>query len=468
MPGPFGELRDARAARKAAEAALALAADIYPLCRSITGDGVRESLRRVSRTVPLEITEIPSGTQVFDWEVPREWNIRDAWIADPSGRRVVDFRRHALHVMSYSVPVRGRMSLAELRPHLHSLPAHPDRIPYRTSYYRENWGFCVAHEELQRWPEGEYAVVIDSTLAPGSLTLAECVLPGRSSREIVIYTHTCHPALANDNAIGIAVAAVLAASARRKAVENPSIPTFRFVFGPGTIGSIAWLATHENQLDRVRAGLVIGLLGDPGPLTYKRSRRATTEVDLIAAQTVRALDPAARVVDFTPYGYDERQFCSPGIDLPMGRLTRSPNDAYPEYHSSADNLALLDVDAVAQSVQALATILDRIDRNRLFRSRSPRGEPQLGRRGLYRSTGGAGPAEFEHAMLWLLNLSDGTHGLHDTQAASGLPEDTLLRAAEALLNAGLLEEVTQTRARADGTATEEGGAAHRGDDARTH
>jgi len=302
-------------------------------------------------------------------------------------------------------------------------------------------------------------VVIDSTLAPGSLTLAECVVPGYSAEEVVVYTHTCHPALANDNAIGIAVAAVLAAAAARQAADNPPNPTFRFVFGPGTIGSMAWLAKHEARLGRVRAGLVVGLLGDPGPLTYKRSRRATTEVDLIAAQTVRALDPAARVVDFTPYGYDERQFCSPGIDLPMGRLTRSPNDAYPEYHSSADNLALLDVAAVAQSVQALATILDRIDLNRRFRNLSPRGEPQLGRRGLYRSTGGVGPADFEHAMLWLLNLSDGTHGLEDAQAASGLPKDTLLRAAEVLLAAGLLKEVTGTL-RAG--AAEEGGAVHRG------
>lgn len=463
VQGLLAGLQDAGAARTAAEAAMTLAEEIYPLCRSITGEGVRETLRRVGRMVPLEVTEIPSGTPVFDWQVPLEWNIRDAWIADASGRKVVDFRRHALHVMSYSVPVRRRMSLAELRPHLHSLPAHPDRIPYRTSYYRENWGFCVADQELQGWRDGEYEVVIDSTLAPGSLTLAECVVPGRSAQEVLVYTHTCHPALANDNAIGIAVAAVLARAALRQAADNRPNPTFRFVFGPGTIGSIAWLATHETLLDRIRAGLVIGLLGDAGPLTYKRSRRATTEVDLIAARIVRALDPAARVVEFAPYGYDERQFCSPGIDLPMGRLTRSPNDAYSEYHSSADNLALLDVGAVAQSVQALAMILDRIDRNRLFRSRSPRGEPQLGRRGLYRATGGAGPAQFEHAMLWLLNLSDGTHGLQDAQAASGLPEGTLQLAAEALLQAGLIEEVT-SGPRSSGFV-EQGGAAHRGDDA---
>ena len=217
--------------------------------------------------------------------------------------------------------------------------------------------------------------------------------------------------------------------------------SYRFVFGPGTIGSIAWLARNEAQLARVRAGLVIGLLGDAGPLTYKRSRRGQAEIDFIAADAVRRLDPHARVQDFTPYGYDERQFCSPGIDLPMGRLTRSPNDAYPEYHSSADNLELLRADAIAQSIQAIAGIFGRIDVNRRFRSTSPKGEPRLGKRGLFRATGGANPGEFEHAMLWLLNLADGAHGLQDAHAASGLPLAALEGAAAALVEAGLLEEV---------------------------
>lgn len=433
----FDSIAGGEAASTLAERAFDLARDIFPLCRSITGDGVRETLRRLARHAPLEIFEVPSGTPAYDWEIPLEWNLRDAWIATADGHRVVDVKRHALHVMGYSVPVRACMSLSELRPHLHTLPEYPDRIPYRTSYYREAWGFCVAQRELDTWPEGEYEVVIDSTLKPGSLTYAECHVPGASGQEVLVYTHTCHPALANDNAIGMAVAAVLAGEIMK---SRPNL-SYRFVFGPGTIGSIAWLARNEAQLGRVRAGLVIGLLGDAGPLTYKRSRRGRAEIDFIAADAVRRLDPQARLQDFTPYGYDERQFCSPGIDLPMGRLTRSPNDAYPEYHSSADNLELLRADAIAQSIQAIAAIFGRIDVNRRFRSTSPKGEPRLGKRGLFRATGGANPGEFEHAMLWLLNLADGAHGLQDAHAASGLPLASLEGAAAALVEAGLLEEV---------------------------
>lgn len=432
---------DAIAASEAAEAlaarALSLAADIYPICRSITGDGVRETLRRLAMHTPLDVFEVPTGTPVFDWEIPPEWNVREAWVRDPQGRKVLDFSRHALHLMSYSVPVRACMSLQELRPHLHTLPDQPGRIPYRTSYWRANWGFCLAQDELDRWPDGEYDVCIDATLAPGSLSYAECLVRGTSEREVLIYTHTCHPALANDNAIGMAAAVAIAGEMRR---FQPNL-SYRFVFGPGTIGSIAWLARNERQLGRIRAGLVVGLLGDPGPLTYKRSRRAQCEIDLIAADVVRSFDQQARVSDFSPYGYDERQFCSPGIDLPVGRLTRSANGQYPEYHTSADDLELLQPAAVAQSIRAIGTILSRLDINRLYRSRSPKCEPRLGKRGLFRSTGGTDPGEFEHAMLWLLNIADGTHGLQDAQAASGLPLATLERAARALVEAGLLEEV---------------------------
>jgi aminopeptidase-like protein len=420
-----------------AGSALALATEIFPIGRSITGQGVRETLRCIGSRIPLEVSEVPSGIPVFDWEVPPEWNVREAYIADRAGRRLVDFRRHALHLVGYSIPVRARMTLRELRPHLHTLPQTPDWIPYRTSYYREAWGFCLAENELATWPDGEYEVVIDAELKPGHLTYAECLVRGAVEQEILVYTHTCHPALANDNASGMAVATVLAEEALK---SRPNL-SYRFIFGPGTIGSITWLARNEMRLPAVRGGLTIGLLGDAGPLTYKRSRRGTTEIDLIAAQAVRELDPNARLLDFSPYGYDERQFCSPGINLPMGRLTRSANDTYPEYHTSADNLSLLRADSLAQSILAIATVFNRIDGNRRFRNRSPKGEPRLGRRGLFRATGGTNPGEFEHAMLWLLSLSDGVHGLRDAQAASGLGMDVLERAATALIEAELLEEV---------------------------
>jgi len=420
-------------ARRARE----LIRDIYPICRSITGDGVRETLARVARLIPLEVSEVPSGTPVFDWEIPREWDIRDAYVADSSGRRVIDFRAHNLHVLSYSTPIRAKLPLAELRAHLYTLPQQPDRIPYRTSYWRESWGFCLTQRALDAMPEGEYEVLIDAELKPGSLTYAECLVRGESSEEFLISTHVCHPSLANDNCSGIALAALLAEQLGR---GKPRL-SYRFLFAPGTIGSIAWLSRNRDDLRRLRGGLVIGLLGDPGQLTFKRSRRGNSEVDRIAAGVVRELDPAARLLDFSPYGYDERQFCSPGFDLPVGRLTRSANDMYPEYHTSGDNLELIRVDALAQSMLALLRIVERVDINRRYRNLRPFGEPQLGKRGLFRATGGVDPGEFEHALLWVLNQSDGGRGILDIAAASGLPQAVVQQAADALAAAGLVEEV---------------------------
>jgi aminopeptidase-like protein len=340
-------------------------------------------------------------------------------------------------LLNYSTPVRAKMSLTDLRPHLYSLPDRPDWIPYRTSYWSEQWGFCLTHRQLAALPEGEYEVVIDSSLAPGSLTYAEARIPGELADEFAIFTHICHPGLANDNATGMATAALLAAELMR---SRPRL-SYRVIFAPVTIGSITWLTRNEAAARKLRGGLVIGLLGDPGALTYKRSRRGNTEVDLIASAVVRGLDSAARVVDFSPYGYDERQLCSPGFNLPIGRLTRSSNGEYPEYHTSADNLDLVDVGALTQSIRAIADILSRVDSNHRLRRRSPNGEPRLGKRGLFRNTGGESPKSFEYAMLWILNQADGTHGLNDTVAASGLPDTVVRRAAEALIDAQLIDDI---------------------------
>lgn len=411
---------------------------LYPLCRSITGNGVRETLRIIGERIPLEVFEIPTGTQVFDWRVPKEWNINGAYIKDSRGRTVVDFADHNLHVVSYSVPVRTKMSLPELRPHLHSLPEHPDWIPYRTSYYRETWGFCLTHRVLETLQDGLYEVVVDSTLQDGSLTYAECVVPGQRDEEILVYTHTCHPSLANDNASGMAVVAMLAEQVRR---EKPSL-THRFVFGPGTIGSITWLAHNESKLQRIRHGLVVGLVGDPAGLTYKSSRDANHVIDRAARNVVSSYS-GARLEDFAPYGYDERQFCSPGINLPVGRLTRSGENRYPEYHSSADDLSLVRPFVLAESLVACRRILRTVDSDARYRSLSPKGEPQLGRRGLYRATGGTELPDWEFALLWVLNQSDGGKSLLGISERSGLPFETIAQAAQELETAGLLARIDE-------------------------
>jgi aminopeptidase-like protein len=407
-----------------------LVAELFPYPRSITGDALRATLRRIGDLVPLELTEVPSGTRVFDWTVPREWNVRDAYVATPRGERVVDLRRSSLHVVSYSVPVRARLPLDELRPRLHTLPDHPGWIPYRTSYYAEDWGFCLADEALRRLAPGEYDVVIDSTLADGSLTYGECVLPGATTEEVLVSAHACHPSLANDNLSGVAVATFLA---RALAAATDRRLTYRFLFAPGTIGAITWLARNEARVGRIRAGLVLACVGDRGPVVYKRSRRGDAEVDRAAAQVLRERGGRDRVVDFSPYGNDERQFCSPGFDLPVGALTRSGHGRFEEHHTSADDLGFVRPEALADTLAACLAIVRVLESNAALSSLSPKCEPQLGRRGLYRAAGGrVEQAALEAALLWVLSCADGRQTTLDVAARSGLAFDAVDEAARLL------------------------------------
>lgn len=414
----------------------ALVERMYPLCRSITGDGVRATLDIVGEYIPLQRHEVPTGTQVLDWTVPQEWNIRDAYVADATGRRVVDFAASSLHVLGYSVPVARTMPLSELRAHLHTLPDQPKWVPYRTSYYRPDWGFCLAQETLDALPDGDYEVRIDSTLADGHLSYAEHVVPGQVSDEVIVSSHVCHPSLANDNLAGIAVATFLA----RALAEGTPYYTYRFLFAPGTIGAITWLARNAERVERVRHGLVLACAGDSGQLTYKRSRRGDAGIDRVMRHVLEASGRPHRVTGFTPYGYDERQFCSPGFDLGVGSLSRTPYAGYPEYHTSADDLGFVSPEAMADTLAVCREAFAVLDRDRAYVNLSPYGEPQLGRRGLYDALGGRSDAkEAQMAMLWVLSLSDGEHGLLDVAERSGLPFETVAAAADALHGAGLIK-----------------------------
>jgi len=412
-----------------------LVAELFPICRSITGDGVRQSLRILQRTVSLRMDEVPSGTPVFDWVVPREWNIHEAWVKGPSGEVVIDFKRSNLHVLSYSIPFHGRVSLDELKRHLHSLPDQPSLIPYRTSYYREDWGFCLSHDELQRLPPGEYEVHVDSSLRNGALTYAEHVIAGASTDEVLVSCHCCHPSLCNDNVSGMVLSATLA---HLLGELRPKL-TYRFLFVPGTIGSITWLARHEEQVHRIKHGLVVACVGDAGPMNYKRSRRGDAEIDRAVEHVLAHAGKPFSVRDFTPYGYDERQYCSPGFDLPVGSLTRTPHGEYPEYHTSGDDLGLFRPAALVDSLRRYLEVFEVLEGNGTYLNLSPKCEPQLGKRGLYDALGGRSHAVAgQMAMLWVLNLSDGRHSLLTIAERAKLPFRAVRAAADALETKGLL------------------------------
>ena len=412
----------------------ALASRLYPICRSITGDGVRSSLDILRQHNAIQIYEVASGTAVFDWVVPKEWNIRDAYIANASGKRVVEFGKCNLHVMNGSIPVHATMPLSELKSYLFTNPEQPDWIPYRTTYYKETWGFCLSHNQMLQLEEGDYEVCIDSSLEPGHLTYGECFIPGETSEEVLISCHICHPSLANDNLSGVSVAIFLA----RLLSGRRSRYCYRFLFIPGTIGAITWLSRNRHTVDRIRHGLVLTCVGDSGRFHYKKSRRGNTEIDRAAALILKQENDANAVLEFSPYGYDERQYCSPGFNLPVGCLMRSVWGTFPEYHSSADNLDFIGPAQLAESLRVCVGIMDVLESNRCYSSLNPYCEPQLGRRNLYSSVGGQSIADEVNARLWVLNFSDGEHSLLDIAERSGIAFSRLRDAAELLSRSGLL------------------------------
>lgn len=411
---------------------------LYPICRSITGNGVRATLQHIQSMIPLELHEVPTATEVFDWTIPKEWNIRDAYVKNAQGERVIDFKRHNLHVLNYSIPIHAAMSLKELKPHLFTLPEQPDLIPYRTSYYQETWGFCLTHNDFLRLEDGNYEVVIDSSLEDGSLSYGEYFLAGETKEEILFSTHVCHPSLCNDNLSGIALVSHLA----KYLSEQPRLRySYRFVFIPGTIGAITWLSLNEPVTKNIRHGLVVTGLGDSSPFVYKQSRRADAEIDLVIPYVLEQFSLEHKVIPFSPYGYDERQYGSPGFDLPVGRLSRKPHGEYPEYHTSADNLDFVSAENLSEALEVYKRIVKVLEHNHYYKNLKPKGEPQLGKRGLYTALGGQHASEKQMAMLWILNLSDGKHSLLDIARVSEINFDILVETAQVLKDHDLLKEI---------------------------
>jgi aminopeptidase-like protein len=411
---------------------------LYPICRSITGNGVRETLSHIKEMIPVEIHEVPTGTSVYDWTIPKEWNIRDAHIKDSSGKKIVDFINSNLHVVSYSIPIKKTITLSELKEHIFTIPEKPYWIPYRTSYYKETWGFCMPHSQFEKLSDGQYEVFIDSTLEDGCLTYGECFIKGETEDEVLFSAHVCHPSLCNDNLSGISLAVHLAEQLQKRPQLYYS---YRFLFIPGTIGSITWLHHNEAHLKKIKHGLVVTLVGDSGPMTYKKSRRGNAEIDRAVGKALRDSGDAHKIVDFIPYGYDERQYCSPGFNLPIGCLMRTPHGQFPQYHTSADDLNFVSPTYLANSFKIFNDVIEILENNKKFVNTNPKCEPHLGKRGIYNNIGGRNDKHtIQMAMLWVLNMSDGFNDLLAISERSGVPFALIVEAAKLLRNHGLLKE----------------------------
>lgn len=408
---------------------------LYPICRSITGNGVRETLAILQKHIPLEIQEVPSGTKVLDWIVPKEWNIHDAYIKDPHGKKIADFKKNNVQVISYSTPVDKKIPLHTLKKHLHTLEQYPDWIPYLTSYYNENWGFCLPHNTIKKLTSGEYEVKIASSLTDGSLTYGEYLLKGESDEEVLFSTYLCHPSLCNDNLSGVVLLTRLAEYLKDKKLKY----SYLFLFVPETIGAITWLSKNETNVKKIRFGLVATCVGDRGSSTYKQTRNAPELIDRIVHKVLEDSGTPFTIMEFWPSGSDERQYSSPGYNIPMGSLMRTCYAHFPEYHTSADNLDFISAEHLADSLKKYLEVIFIIENDGTYLNMNPKGEPQLGRRGMYSKIGGSkDPGTDELAIYWILNLSDGKHSLLDIAIRSKIHFRTIRKLADDLQACGLL------------------------------
>jgi len=439
-----------------AESMMRLCHDLYPISRSLTGEGVRQTLALLKSTIlgannpvnnqaraVFDIGSVRSHTPVFDWTVPREWKVKHARLFGPDGQCVIDYAKHNLHLLGYSSPFKGTVSLSELKAHLHSLPDRPDWIPYRTSYYAENWGFCLSHRQLEKLPDGQYQVDIKTELFDGEMNWGEVFLPGETDDEILISTHICHPSLANDNLSGLVVATALI----HWLSEQKLRLGVRVIFVPATIGAITWLALSPGKLERIRHTLVLSNLGDTGSFHYKLSPDGKAVIDSVFTH-LRDLDPRFKTLElmpFSPYGYDERQYNSPGIALDAGSLMRTPFGQYPQYHTSADNLDFINPQSLKASLDLCITTITALQSNLIYESLNPMGEPQLGKRGLYEAIGGDNQkAQRQLAMLWILNQANGRRSLIEIAQKAGIHIETLAQVAAMLEENQLLQRITPT------------------------
>lgn len=419
---------------------------LWPITRSLTGDGNRETLAILSELIELTIKEVPSGTACFDWTVPPEWNIRSAWIKDSKGNKVIDMADHNLHIVGYSEPFKGTLDFEKLAAHLYTDPDQPEVIPYVTSYYKKRWGFCLSHKQFLKLDKNDtYEIFIDSDLnQKGSMTVAEAVLPGKSKEEVIFSTYICHPSMANNELSGPLVTAFLY---RELAKKKELKYTYRFLFAPETIGALYNLTQHGSHWkNKLLAGYVVNCVGDSGNFTYKRSRQNNSPADRAAELILKQTECNYRLLDFAPRGSDERQYCSPGFDLPVGSLMRSKHGDYKEYHTSADNKEFISFEAMEQAVGKYLQIIELLEWNDKYLNTMPYGEPQLGKRGLYPTVSKKGVHHRIDAMMWILNYSDGKHDLIDIAEKSNISVQELMKSTKVLLKEGILvisDEVTE-------------------------
>ena len=433
---------------------------LFPICRSITGNGVRKTLKILSEHIPLEIHEIKTGTKIFDWNVPMEWNIKDAYIKSNKGEKIIDFKNSNLHVLGYSIPIKKNLKLNELKKHLYTIPEQPDDIPYKTSYYNKQWGFCLSHKQFLKLNDESYEVCIDSELKNGNLTYGEYFIKGKSTKEILFSSYVCHPSICNDALSGVVMNVLLAKTLLKH--QNELNYSYRFLFVPETVGAITWLSINEEKTKNISHGLVLTCVGDNGNFTYKKTRDGDSEIDKAVLKILKKSEQKFHVKDFFPTGSDERQFCSPGFNLPVGSLMRTMYGEFKEYHTSADNLSFVNIESLQGSFDKFVEIIKELENNFgnfqetktlsyektssndiKFLNLNPKCEPQLGKRGLYHKIGGpkSGVKPDIKGILWLLNLSDGNHTLSEISKRSKISEDELIKYADILIEQRLLKKI---------------------------